>query len=64
MNEAKEVSVTLKDAEKRITQKFLIYEELTLSSASPIILSCIEETKKSFEGTPDSCTVKATLQIG
>lgn len=63
MSEAKEVTVILKDSEKSTRHKFLIYEEFTFSTASPIIAQCIAESRKSFEGEPEKCTVKANLEV-
>ena len=53
----------LKDSDRTYRQKFLIYEDYTMSGDDPIILLCIEEAKKSFEGDPENIQVKVHLEI-
>jgi hypothetical protein len=55
--------VILKDAERTYRQKFLIYENYSVSDHDPIVLNCIEEAKKSFPGDPESVQVKIHLEI-
>lgn len=63
MQEAKEVSVTLKDCEKRIKHDFLIYDELVIASDNKIIQECIAEAKKNFQGEPESIKVRVSLEV-
>lgn len=63
MTELKELTVTLKDDEKRTTHKFLIYDEISVRSDDPIILNCLSEAKKSFDGSPDSVKLKITMEL-
>ena len=63
MNEAKEISISLKDSEKRMTHKFLIYDEVNVSSNDQTIRECINEAKKSFDGQPESITIKCKLVV-
>ena len=61
MREAKEISILIKDDEKRVTHKFLEYEDFMLSSDDPIIKNYIDLAMKSFEGPPE--TVRVTVKM-
>ena len=58
-----ELTVILKDSDRTYRQKFLIYEEFAVSCEDPIILSCIEEAKKNFEGEPENIQIKIHLEF-
>lgn len=58
-----EITVILKDSDRTYRQKFLIYENFTMSDDDPIILSCIEEAMKSFEGDPETIQIKVHMEI-
>lgn len=58
-----ELTVILKDSDRTYRQKFLIYERIIVSQDDAIILACIHEAKKSFEGQPESIQVKIHLEI-
>jgi hypothetical protein len=58
-----ELVVILKDDSRTYRQKFLIYEVYTVSEKDALILKCIEEAKKNFEGNPESIQVKIHLEI-
>lgn len=56
-----EVIVTLKDDEKRLRNKFLIYEDLSASLDDPCIKMCIENALKDFHSTEYDVKVKINL---
>lgn len=58
-----EISVTIKDDEKRLNKKFPVYEDFNVSDEDPIIKKCIDETLKNFDGTPDSVKVTIVLEL-
>lgn len=58
-----EVTVILKDPERVYRQKFLVYEQYCVSDDDSVILNCIKEAKKNFDGHPESVIVKIHLQI-
>ena len=58
-----ELTVVLKDEARTYRQKFLIYEEYSASGDDSVILACILEAKKNFEGEPDNIQVKIHLEI-
>jgi hypothetical protein len=58
-----ELTVVLKDADRTYRQKFLIYEDYSMSLTDPLIHMCINEAKKNFEGEPESIQIKAHLEI-
>jgi hypothetical protein len=58
-----ELTVILKDADRTYRQKFLIYETYSPQEDDPIVLNCIQEAKKNFEGNPETITIKIHLEI-
>lgn len=58
-----ELTVILKDSDRTYRQKFLIYEKYSPAEDDPVILSCIQEAKKNFDGNPESIVVKIHLEI-
>lgn len=58
-----EINVCVKDAEKRLSKKFPIYDEYQVSEDNPVIKSCIEEVLKNFDGEPEDIKVTITLEI-
>ncbi len=58
-----EISVTIKDDEKRLNKKFTIYDTFTVDENDPIIKDCIRETLENFDGTPDNIKVTIILEI-
>ena len=58
-----ELSVTLQNEESKITKKFLIYEEITVSEDDPIIEECINMTKESFNEEPDNVSVSIKMEV-
>lgn len=58
-----ELTVILKDSERTYRQKFLIYENYSVNETEPIILKCIEEAKKNFQGSPEEVTIRISMEI-
>jgi hypothetical protein len=58
-----ELSVTIKDDEKRLNKKFVLYETYTVDENDPVIQDCIKETLENFDGEPDSVKVTITLEL-
>jgi hypothetical protein len=58
-----ELTVILKDSERTYRQNFLIYKSYAVSDDDPVIISCIEQAKKNFQGEPESVQVKIHLEI-
>jgi hypothetical protein len=58
-----ELTVILKDSERTYRHKFLIYETYSATEDDPVILRCIEDAKKNFEGEPEEITIKISLEI-
>jgi len=63
MTSASELSVTIKDEEKTLTEKFLLYESYQFTEEDPIIKDCIEKTLKNFGSEPESIRVRASLVV-
>ena len=58
-----ELTVILKDSERTYRQKFLIYEDYTISEDDALIRMCVEEAKKNFIGDPESIEIKIHLEF-
>jgi hypothetical protein len=59
-----ELTVTVKDDEKKVLKKtFLLYEPYSIDESDATIKNCIEETVSEFQGTPDDIKVVITLEI-
>lgn len=58
-----ELTVILKDSERTYRQKFLIYEIYGVSCEESVILRCIDEAKKNFNGEPEHIQIKIHLEI-
>lgn len=58
-----ELKVTIKDEEKKIEKKYLIYDIYQADEGDPIIKDCIEETLENFDGEPSDITVSIKLEI-
>ena len=58
-----EITVVVKDYEKRLRAKFLIYESYTVNSDDPIIGMCVAKTIESFQGEPDSVSIKISMVL-
>ena len=60
---ATELTITIKDEEKTVKNKFLLYDPYILSDDDPIIKECIGKTLQDFNGEPCSIKLKATLSL-
>lgn len=58
-----ELTIILKDSERTYRQKFLMYERYAVHEDDPVILFCIAEARKNFEGEPESIQVKIHMEI-
>lgn len=59
----KEITVIIKDDEKSLRAKYLVYEEFTVSLDDFQIKKCISETLKSFEGEPTDVKIKINFSL-
>ncbi len=58
-----ELTVILKDSDRTYRQKFLVYDLYSVVDDDPIILRCIEEAKKNFDGEPENIQIKIHFEI-
>lgn len=58
-----EISITVKNDDKRLNKKYLSYAEYTISEEDPVIKECMEDTLKDFGETPDSIKVCIIMEI-
>ena len=58
-----ELTVILKDSDRTYRQQFLVYEQYSVSEDDPVILACIEQAKKDFQGDPETIQIKIHLEI-
>jgi hypothetical protein len=59
-----ELTVILKDSDRTYRQQFLVYEQYSVAEDDPVILACIEQAKKNFQGDPESVQVKIHMEMG
>ena len=58
-----ELTTVLKDEEKTLRTKYLIYDAITLSENDSIILNCVNESLKNFISEPTDISVRITMVI-
>lgn len=58
-----ELTITIKDEEKTLKKKYLMYETYSVSDDDATIRECVKETLKGFDGTPAKITAKITMVI-
>lgn len=58
-----ELTVILKDSDRTYRQKFLVYEDYTMSCEDAVILRCIDEAKKNFDGEPEQIQIKTHMEF-
>jgi hypothetical protein len=58
-----EISITVKNEEKRQTTKHLIYDVYAVHEEDPLIKDLMDKAVKEFNETPDKVTVKITLEV-
>jgi len=58
-----ELKVTIKDEEKTLNKKFLIYDSYLTEDNDPIIQKCINETLENFDGDPIDIIVNIKMEI-
>jgi hypothetical protein len=63
MNEPKEITVKIKDEERSMKHKFLIYEDFAMNSSDVIIRDCVDQVKKEFQGEAESIKISVTMVI-
>jgi len=58
-----EITVIVKDDEKTLRTKSLIYESYTVDEADPILKECIDRTVKEFNGDPTDIQIKISMTV-
>ena len=58
-----ELTVTIKDEEKRLQKTFLIYESYTTDENDPTVKECVEEVLANFDGEPSNISVRINLEM-
>lgn len=58
-----ELSVIIKNEEKRQTTKSLIYDDYQVKMDDPIIAQCIADAVKQFGVEPESIKVKIAMEV-
>lgn len=58
-----ELKVTIKDEEKKLDKKFLIYDTYSTDENDPMIKQCIDETLKNFDGEPEKVIVTIKIEM-
>ncbi len=58
-----ELTVIVKDSEKTLKTKHLVYEPYTVHSQDPLIEKYINETIKNFDGEPTDVQIKINMTV-
>lgn len=58
-----EITVTVKDHEKNLKAKHLVYDDFKMNQDDPAIRACIAETIKTFGSTPEVVRVSAKFEV-
>ncbi len=58
-----ELTVTIKDEEKTLKNKFLLYDLYSVHSEDPIIKSCISKSLEGFQGVPTDVKIRINMVI-
>lgn len=58
-----EITVVVKDNEKSLRAKYLIYESYAVHSDDPVIGMCVAKTIESFQGEPDSVRIRISMEL-
>lgn len=58
-----ELTFTLKDADRKLTKDFIIYEIISMVDDDPIISECLKNVMDEFRGIPDDIKVKAIMVL-
>ena len=58
-----ELTVIVKNEEKNLRVKYLLYESYQVDEDDPIIKDCVEKTIASFDGDPIDVRVSITMEI-
>lgn len=58
-----EISITVKNDEKRQTTKHLIYDVYAVHEEDPIIKDLMDKAVKEFNGEVDSINIKICLEV-
>ncbi len=58
-----ELTVIVKDSEKTLRTKHLIYEAYTVDPLDPVVGRCINDTLKQFDGEPTDVQIKISMTV-
>lgn len=58
-----ELTVIIKDDEKTLRTKYLLYDTYQVDEHDPIIKDCIEKTLENFDGEPSNVIVNIKMEI-
>ena len=58
-----EITVIVKDDEKTLRIKHLIYDDYTISEDDPVIKECVDSTVKQFDGDATDIQIKINMTV-
>lgn len=58
-----ELTVIIKDEEKNLKKKFLLYEPFEVNENDAIIKYCIKETLENFGAEPSHISIRINMEI-
>ncbi len=57
------LTVIVKDSDRTMRKKFLLYDVYEISANDPVIGRCIAETIDGFKGTPEKVTIRISFDL-
>lgn len=60
---AAELTIIVKDSEKTLKRKDIIYDPFTMCSDDPLIMRYVNETLKNFDGEPTDVQIKVSMTL-
>ena len=58
-----ELTVIIRDSERTLRMKHLIYDSYSIADNDPLITKCVNDAIAQFQGEPDSVKVKINIVI-
>lgn len=58
-----ELTVTIKDDERKLTKQYNVYENVTFVETDPVLMKYVKEARAEFKGEPEDVVIKALMYL-
>lgn len=58
-----EVTITIRNEEKALKSKFLIYDTFTTADCDPTLKDCVDKAKAAFKDEFDTIKIRINLEV-